>query len=390
MTMVNFEKIVGEGFYSEAEKDLIAYSYDSSQLEERAIGVVWPKDAEEVRRIVFACNQNNISVVCRGNGTTNQGASISRNAALIVDFSARMNQVLRFNTGYKYVDVQPGITIDDLNAILKHEGFVFPLIPPKSAVTTIGGMVASNIITKQSFRYGSLAVWISEIDFVDGTGKTFTSTDVARFIGSEGCVGVFTRMRLRIKRIEEEYSYTIRQFDNFIHMLQSLDAYLHDTSIESITFYDALLASEFNISKPCFFIKYLSMKGEKKNYDELVLIEEYERKINKVIAQDGFLIQEDLKIPVPKLFDVLQYAEKNKFPCKGNIALQHLELYFSNEEQRNAFLVFAKHLNLDFCNGYGLAKKPYVPQEVKAKIFKLKDEYDYNNILNRSKVVDYQ
>lgn len=387
---MNFEKVVGEGFYSEDEKDLIAYSYDSLQLSEKPMAVVWPRDPDEIRRIIFLANQNNIVIVPRGSGSNNCGATIYRQPCVVIDFSSRMNHILKLNFNEKYVDVEPGVIIDDLNKVLKPDGFIFPLVPKKSSIVTIGGLVAGNLICKTSLRYGGLNVWVSQIDFVDGTGKVFTSSEVERFIGTEGCIAVFTRIRLKIKRIQEDKSYTIKSFDNVLGLIQYLDSLRNDSDIEFVTFYDSQLSSFIGLNNYNLVIKYNSNKGFKKNFEEFVEIEQYERNVEKHAAHKNFLFKEDVKVPENKLFDIINWTEMNKVLVTGNILLGHLELFFESEELRKNFFALAKHLNLEFYNGYGLNKKIFVSNEFKAKMMRLKEEYDYNNILNRSKVVDYK
>ncbi|MEM4259706.1 MAG: FAD-binding oxidoreductase [Candidatus Woesearchaeota archaeon] len=387
---MNFEKIVGDGFYSEKENDLLAYSYDSLQLSEKPMGVIWPKDTEEVRRIIFFANQNNIPVIPRGNGTNNNGATIYRQPSIIIDFSSRMNHIIKINLNEKFVEVEPGVVVDDLNILLKQEGFIFPIIPKKSSVVTIGGMIASNLISKNSLRYGNLNVWVSEIEFVDGTGKFFKSSDVDRFIGTEGCVVVFTKIRLKIKRIDNVKSYDIKSFDNLFELLRSLDLFKKDSEIEYLTFFDTQLSSFIGLKNYNLIIKYNSEKGFKKNFEEFVKIDQYDRIAEKYIAHKNYLLKEDVNIPENKIFDVINWAEINKVFVTGNILLGHLELFFDSEEKRHSFFTLVKHLNLKFYNGYGINKKMFVPNELKIKMMRLKEEYDYNNILNRSKVIDYK
>jgi FAD/FMN-containing dehydrogenase len=125
---------------------LYCYSTDASIYQVMPAAVVCPSDAKDVSECVKAAKELGISVTARAAGTNLAGSCLGR--GIVLDISKNMNRILgtRENGGEFFVDVEPGVVIDDLQAYLGERGLFFPSDPSSSEICMIGG----NIGTKAS------------------------------------------------------------------------------------------------------------------------------------------------------------------------------------------------------------------------------------------------
>jgi len=131
----------------------VLYSTDASAYSERPVGVVYPEDAEDVRHIILFCYENKIPLIPRGAGTSLAGQVVGR--GLVVDISKHLNKILEVNVKEKWVRVQPGVVLDELNIFLKTYGLFFGPETSTSSRCNMGGMVGNNSCGTHSLVYGS-------------------------------------------------------------------------------------------------------------------------------------------------------------------------------------------------------------------------------------------
>ncbi|MCX7913697.1 MAG: FAD-binding protein [Thermodesulfovibrionales bacterium] len=199
------------GIEISADKEvLLCYSFDSSALEgSLPSAVAWPKSTDDVVRIVKFANENNLSVIPRGAGTSTTGASIPLKRESIVVSFEKMKRLLEVDTGNLTVLVEPGIINSRLQEEVEYLGFFYPPDPASLEISTIGGNIATNAGGPRAVKYGVTRDYVMEIEAVlaDGSvvmagSKThkravgYSLKDI--FIGSEGTLGVFTKIRLRL------------------------------------------------------------------------------------------------------------------------------------------------------------------------------------------------
>ncbi|MEE8359049.1 MAG: FAD-binding oxidoreductase [Candidatus Hydrothermarchaeales archaeon] len=209
-------EIVGGQNFSEDVAELVAYSRDSSIFEEKPLCVARPACKEEIVEIVKFANENKVPIIPRGAGTNPCGEVVGR--AIILDLT-RMNKIKEINPKDMYVVLEPGVVLDELNAVLKEKGFFFPPDPASSRVCTLGGMVSNNSSGLHAVKYGTTKDYVLALEVVmpDGsvinTGsravKSASGYDlISLFVGSEGTLGIFSEITLRILPLPE-YSETI-------------------------------------------------------------------------------------------------------------------------------------------------------------------------------------
>jgi glycolate oxidase len=209
-TLRQLADIVGEEDLLTSPEDLVCYSYDASQpTSDQLPGAVVNADStEEVAAVLRVANRMGFAVVPRGSGTNLSGGTIPLQGAVVLSLG-RMNQILEIDADNLTVTVEPGVITDRLQAAVRPHGLLYPPDPASSSISTIGGNVAENAGGLRGLKYGVTGDYVLELEVVLPTGEVMTTgskcfKDVAGydltslFIGSEGTLGVVTRITVRL------------------------------------------------------------------------------------------------------------------------------------------------------------------------------------------------
>ena len=145
------------------------YSTDASVYQIMPVCVVIPRSRDDVIETVRLCRQHNVSITARGGGTSQAGQAVGTGVQL--DFSKFMNRIVEINPDQKTVCVEPGIVLDELNAILNRYGLHLPLDLSTSNRATIGGMIANNSSGTRSVVYGKTLDYVLELTVVLADGS---------------------------------------------------------------------------------------------------------------------------------------------------------------------------------------------------------------------------
>ncbi len=220
----SLEEIVGQTHICTDPVELYAYSMDASFRVAVPGVVVKPGDVREVQAIVNLCRDAGVSITARGAASSFAGQALNLTGGLVMDMR-RMDQVLEVSIGDQLVRVQPGINYDQLNRLLRANGFYFPPEPGSAEMCTVGGMVANNASGLGSVKYGSTRhhVLALEVVLADGsiihTGsrcvKSASTYDLTQLlVGSEGTLGVITEITLKITPVPRFHDTFIVSFDD--------------------------------------------------------------------------------------------------------------------------------------------------------------------------------
>ena len=169
--------------------------------------VVFPASTAEVAQILTHANEHRIPVTARGAGTGLSGACIPRQGGIVVSFD-RMNQVLEIDRDNHAAVVQPGVTLDQLDALLAPLDLVYPVFPGEYSAS-LGGNVNTNAGGMRAVKYGVTRHHVLGIEAVLPTGevirsggkivKVSTGYDLTQLvIGSEGTLGLVTEATLKL------------------------------------------------------------------------------------------------------------------------------------------------------------------------------------------------
>src|SRR2546421_11923823 len=171
--------------------------------------VALPANAGEVRAVVRICNDASIPFVARGAGTGLSGGALPVAEGIVISL-ARMTAVLEIDVEAGYVVVEPGVTNLDVTRAVAADGFYYAPDPSSQQVCTIGGNVAENSGGAHCLKYGFTANHVLAADVVlpDGELVELSVWDegpdlLGVFVGSEGTLGIATKLTLRVLRSPE-------------------------------------------------------------------------------------------------------------------------------------------------------------------------------------------
>ena len=222
----DFQQIVGEE-YSFTEYEIRwTYAFGGSIFNKEWIPdlILLPQNRQQISEILELANRNKIPITPRGSGTSLSAGHLSAYKGIILDFS-QMNKIISISIEDNLVEVEPGVICDDLNNNLKSFGYFFPPDPASSSVCTIGGMVATNAGGIQAFKYGVTKDYILYLETVLANGRVVKfGTEVLKsvssynlkdlIIGSEGSLGIITKIGLRIKPLPPKRKLGFYIFEN--------------------------------------------------------------------------------------------------------------------------------------------------------------------------------
>jgi D-lactate dehydrogenase (cytochrome) len=228
--MVEHLKEILPARVSTSPADLNTHGKDESYpIHHPPMAVVWAENLADVQTTLAWAREYHTPVIPFGAGTSIEGHIIPQGPAISLDVS-RMNRVLEIHPEDFMAVVEPGLTRKTLNEALKGTGLFFPVDPGADA--TLGGMAATNASGTTTVRYGGMRqnVLALQVVLADGqvlelgrgvrkTSAGYSLKDL--FIGSEGTLGIITRLTLRLYPIPE-HIHTLRVF--FYNLTQTAQA----------------------------------------------------------------------------------------------------------------------------------------------------------------------
>ncbi len=205
--------IVGpRGLITSAE-ELHTYECDAlTNFRVMPLGVLLPESTEQVQAILRVCHRERIPFVARGSGTGLSGGALPVDNGVVISLT-RMNRILEIDLPNARVVAEPGVVnLDITGRVLPQEYFYAP-DPSSQSVCSIGGNVAENSGGAHCLKYGFTTTHVLGLEVVlpDGTlvhlGAKALDTpgyDLAGvFVGSEGTLGIATKVILRIVKLPE-------------------------------------------------------------------------------------------------------------------------------------------------------------------------------------------
>jgi len=204
---------LGDGHVIAEPEQLLVYECDGL-TGHRAIPelVVLPGSTEDVQDVVQACNRERVPFVARGAGTGLSGGATPLAGGVVVSL-ARMNRILEIDLDSQRVVVEPGVANLDVTHAVAGEGFFYAPDPSSQQVCTIGGNVAENSGGAHCLKNGFTVHHVTGVTLVlpDGEivelgGKALDPDGpdlLGVVVGSEGTLGIVTRITLRLVRAPE-------------------------------------------------------------------------------------------------------------------------------------------------------------------------------------------
>ncbi|HUN61023.1 MAG TPA: FAD-linked oxidase C-terminal domain-containing protein [Candidatus Sulfotelmatobacter sp.] len=208
-----FRAIVGQQGLISSPEDLHTYECDGlTNFRVLPLAVLLPTNTQQVQSIVRLCHVHCIPFVARGSGTGLSGGALPVENGVVISL-ARMNRILEVDLPNARVTVEPGVINLDVTGRVQPHGFFYAPDPSSQSVCSIGGNVAENSGGAHCLKYGFTTTHVLGLEVVlpDGSlvhlgGKCLDTPgyDLAGvFVGSEGTLGIATKIILRIVKRPE-------------------------------------------------------------------------------------------------------------------------------------------------------------------------------------------
>jgi FAD/FMN-containing dehydrogenase/Fe-S oxidoreductase len=186
------------------------YATDASNYRQVPIGVVIPRDVDDVVATVAACRAYDAPILARGGGTSLAGQCC--NVAVIIDFSKYINRVLHIDPERRRARVEPGCVLDDLRQQAERHHLTFGPDPATHSHNTLGGMIGNNSCGIHSVMAGRTADNVIMLDVLlyDGTRLRVGATDDRRLRGIIGKSGREGELYAGLAALSHSYRQAIR------------------------------------------------------------------------------------------------------------------------------------------------------------------------------------
>ena len=161
------KRVSGEVRFDAVSRTL--YSTDASIYQMEPVGVVIPRNLEDVLAVMEIAAKNRVPVLPRGGGTSLAGQAV--NHAIVMDFSKYMDRVLEVNQEERWARVEPGIVLDQLNGHLAPMGLQYAPDPTTSNRACVGGGIGNNTCGSHSVIYGKTVDHVMELQTVLSDGS---------------------------------------------------------------------------------------------------------------------------------------------------------------------------------------------------------------------------
>ena len=342
------------------DKELSKYNKDWRGFYSfKSICAVFPKSANEISKILNFCFINNIKVVPQSGNTSLTGASVpSKNNYEIIINLNKMDKILAIDKVGMLVEVESGVTLDNIKKFVDKNNFYFPLSLSSSGSCLIGGNIATNAGGVNALKYGTIRDSIqglevmladgSKIENMSSMKKNNTGYDIKNiFCGSEGTLGIITKALIKIYPKPEDYFHCFLGFNSIKQTLaffQNLKLIFNE-SLESaeiipniafeMTIKHGFLNKHF-FKKPCksyLLCKFSLFENKEKFqeiffkklqnvddlYKDIIIPQSIQQEINfwkfrdnlvTSYKKEGQYITNDISLPLDKLISFLNKASK--------------------------------------------------------------------------------
>ncbi len=201
--------IVGDDNIYSDKAHLLAYSYDATRTRYEPDLVVFPRDEQDVSKILRYCNEHKIAITPRGAGSGFTGGALPANGGIVLAMEKHMNKILEIDTQNMVAVVQPAVINRDLQRAVEEVGLFYPPDPASEEYSTLGGNVSENAGGMRAAKYGITKDYVMALRAVRANGDIIqagkkTIKDVAGYniagilIASEGTLAVLTELTLKL------------------------------------------------------------------------------------------------------------------------------------------------------------------------------------------------
>ena len=225
--IAELRRIVGPGGLIVQPDELRTYECDGlTNFRQLPLAVVLPSEGSQVQPILAACHRHKVPFVARGSGTGLSGGALPVEGGIVLSL-ARLNRILEVDIPNARVVVEPGVINSSVTTEVAPYGYFYAPDPSSQSVCSIGGNIAENSGGAHCLKYGFTTTHVlgMEVVLADGTVAQLGAATLDApgydllgvFVGSEGTLGVATRITLRIVKRPEVVQTLLAAFDSTNH-----------------------------------------------------------------------------------------------------------------------------------------------------------------------------
>ena len=446
-------KNIVQGEVFTQHEDLICFSYDALNQKYLPEAVAFATTAGQVSELLRLANRHLFPVIPRGSGSGFTGGSVPVNGGLVLSLT-RMNNIIEIDTDNLFAEVEPGVITAALqNAVEKH-GLFYPPDPASLKFSTLGGNVAECAGGPRCVKYGvtkdyvlGLEVVLPSGDIVKTGAKTMKSVAgydlTSLLVGSEGTLGVITRIYLKLLPLPEARRTMQAIFPSMDAAAKTVSAiirakiipstleFIDQAAIRCVEDYlkaglpvhaEAILIIEVDgdsevVDKYADKIEQICMQGGAEKVKIAQTAQEADElwKVRRSISAsllklNPHKINEDITVPRSRVPDIIrtirEIAQRYNLinvnfghAGDGNIHTNFMINRDDHDELERAEQAVSEIFRATVAyggtisgeHGIGIAKAPYLHLEVGEKgieiLKRIKQAFDPNNILNPNKIV---
>ncbi len=214
--------IVGDHYVLIEKEDTIVYEQDGSIFQVMPEIVVLPGNVEEVAVVVKAAQLASVPIVPRGSGTGLAGGAVPAEGGIVLSL-ARLDRILKIDLQNRIALVEPGVINLDVTKAVAKDGFFYAPDPSSQAACSIGGNVANNSGGPHTLAYGVTTNHVLGVEVVLDDGQiVWLGGEVPDtpgydlcgiFVGSEGTMGVVTKVIVKLMQARESVRTLLAIFD---------------------------------------------------------------------------------------------------------------------------------------------------------------------------------
>ncbi|WP_051759223.1 FAD-linked oxidase C-terminal domain-containing protein [Herbidospora cretacea] len=182
--------------------------------------VVLPETAAEVAAVVKACAEFGVPFVARGSGTGLSGGALPRSDGVLI-VTSRMRRILSVDLDRRQAVVEPGVTNLAITEAVRDQGYYYAPDPSSQQICSIGGNVAENSGGAHCLKYGFTVNHVQALEIVTPDGEIVEISEddfgydlLGAFVGSEGTLGIATKITVRLMRAPEAVTTLLAAFEN--------------------------------------------------------------------------------------------------------------------------------------------------------------------------------
>jgi len=447
--------IVGPENLLTSREELLCHGMDAGSASALPIGVALPQKTEQISEILKLANRYDCPITPRGAGSGMTGGCVPIEGGLVLSL-AKMNQILEIDADNLTCVVEPGVITGELQEELRKQGLMYPPDPASLKFCSIGGNAAECAGGPAAVKYGVTRDYIMGLEVVLPSGEIITTGarteksvagyDLTHlFIGSEGTLGIFTKLTLRLLPLPPARTTFLLLFDTltdaaaFVSLIMKAGflpatiEYMDQTAIGVVRHHltDLLTSDTLALLLIEFDGSVIETREQQDTFSDFLLRqnivftradspEEVARlwKARRILSPSVFSlkphkISEDVVVPRSKIPELVHYCEKLAHELDiiiltfghagdGNIHVNIMLDKADPTEHQNGLLarerIFQHVVSLQGSisgeHGIGLSKSKYLSLELNeatiSLMLKIKKLFDPNNILNPGKIFPSQ